>query len=48
MYGSASSDVEIVMDHFRSLCFRRFHVEEFHDMVCDSGSFNPSPPRDWL
>ena len=43
LYGSVSSDIEMITDRFRSLGFRRFHVEEFHDMICDRDSFKPSP-----
>lgn len=43
LYGNAPSDIEVITDHFRSLGFRRFHIEEFHDMICDRDSFNPSP-----
>lgn len=32
-----------IIDHFRSLGFREFHVEEFYDMICGRESFNPSP-----
>ena len=43
LYNGTSSDVEMITDHFRSLGFRRFHVEEFYDMICDRESFKPSP-----
>jgi len=43
LYDNAPSDVELVTSHFRSLGFSRFHIEEFHDMVCTHESFTPSP-----
>lgn len=39
----SSSDIEIIIDHFRDLGFSKFHVKEFHDMTCTSDSFKPSP-----
>ncbi len=43
LYNSTSSDIEMITDHFRSLGFKRFNVEEFHDMICDPENFRPSP-----
>ncbi len=43
LYDNVPSDVELVTSRFRSLGFSRFHVEEFHDMVCTRESFSPSP-----
>ncbi|MEM0262699.1 MAG: hypothetical protein QXN17_08630 [Nitrososphaerota archaeon] len=43
LYSSAPKDVELVTSHFRSLGFSKFHVGEFHDMVCTRESFAPSP-----
>ena len=43
LYDNAPSDVELVTRHFKSLGFSKFHVEEFHDMVCTRESFTPSP-----
>jgi len=43
LYNSDSSDVRMIIGRFRSIGFRKFHAEEFHDMVCDSRSFKPSP-----
>ncbi len=43
LYGNVSSNTEIITDHFRNLGFKRFHDEEFYDMICDHDSFKPSP-----
>ena len=42
LYDNTPSDVEMITDRFRSLGFKRFHVEEFHDMICGHNSFKPS------
>ena len=42
LYNSTSNDVEAVVEHFRSLGFKKFRTEEFYDMVCDRSSFSPS------
>ena len=43
LYGSSPSDVEVIIDHFKSLGFKRFDVEKFYDMSWDRESFKPSP-----
>ena len=43
LYGSTPKDVELVISHFKNLGFSKFHVAEFHDMVCTRESFVPSP-----
>ena len=43
LYDNDPGDVELVTRRFRSLGFSKFHVEEFHDMICTRGSFTPSP-----
>ena len=43
LYNSTPNDIEMVKKHFKALGFRRFSIEEFHDMICDRESFNPSP-----
>jgi len=43
LFNNAPNDIGMIINHFRSLGFRKFHAEEFHDMVCDHESFRPSP-----
>ena len=43
LYNNTSNDIEIIIERFRSLGFKKLHVEEFHDMICDRDNFNPSP-----
>lgn len=43
LYNSVPNDIGIIVNHFRSLGFRRFYVGEFYDMICDRESFKPSP-----
>ncbi|GEM_PF-5413468 len=38
-----NNSLKLVTSHFRGLGFSRFHIEEFHDMVCTRESFMPSP-----
>ena len=42
LYNSTPRDVELVISQFKNLGFSRFHVEEFHDMICTRESFMPS------
>ena len=43
LYGGTPNAVEMVVEHFRELDFKRFGALEFHDMICSSESFKPSP-----
>ncbi len=38
-----NTSIEMIIKHFKSLGFKKFHAKEFHDMICDRDSFNPSP-----
>jgi len=39
----SNNDVGVVTERFKELGFRRFNIEEFHDMVCTRNTFKPSP-----
>ncbi len=43
LYEASPSDVDLIINHFRELGFKRFSREELHDMVCDSSTFRSSP-----
>jgi len=43
LYNASPSDLKIIIEHFEKLVFKRFHVEEFYDMICSHESFKPSP-----
>jgi len=42
LHNSTPNDIELVINHFKSLGFREFQVGEFHDMICIHESFKPS------
>ncbi len=42
LYNNESSDIDMVIKHFRSLGFRDFDDEEFHDMMVGPDTFKPS------
>jgi len=43
LYESTPGNVDLMIKRFKNLGFSEFHVEEFHDMVCTSETFKPSP-----
>ena len=38
-----NSILDEVIEHLKYLGFKEVHISEFHDMICDSESFRPSP-----
>jgi len=43
LHGTISISIDVITGYFRSLGFRKFHVEEYYDMVCGYKDFKPSP-----